>query len=322
MSSLFPIVSPINREKPWELKFMPWEKIAEEFKDGDILYGLDEGRGAARDAILLARRQITTRVQFMCCFTRQKNYDRIVIQNSITNSVFDPAKPGLQSNEEIAKNALVKSDVARATGFKDFLGRHEKYSIANYVPGDSPNRAWLNASKAGLEYQAKREYGVIHFVLDGLDFKRVLMQNHVKDAVTARSVIANPGDITSAEIRFLFRRRADPDFTGKLRFWREGELVAAPWLSNENRYAFANFIYSKVQILSDEADSTEFKNVIRELKTALVLQRAFRARNNRYMVREGDNIASISERNNISIEALSALNPLVPIEPGAIFRLR
>ena len=301
---------------------MPWEKIAEEFKDGDILYGLDEGRGAARDAILLARRQITTRVQFMCCFTQQKNYDRIVIQNSITNSVFDPAKPGLQSNEEIAESTLVKSNVARAIGFKDFLGQHEKYSIANYVPGDSPNQAWLNASKAGLEFQAKREYGIIHFVLDGLDFKRVLLQNQVKDAGTAMSVIANPLDITSAEIRFLFRRRADPDFTGKLRFWRDGELVAAPWLSNENRYAFANFIYSKDQILSDEADSSEFKNVIRELKAALVLQRAFRARNNRYMVRDGDDIASISERNNISKEALSALNPLVPMEPGAIFRLR
>lgn len=68
-----------------------WGNLAAGFEDGDILYGL--GRGAAKAAILEYRRQITRCVR-VCFFRTTKHFDRIIIQNDLTNATFPLATGG------------------------------------------------------------------------------------------------------------------------------------------------------------------------------------------------------------------------------------
>ena len=81
-----------------------WEELARNFQDGDILYGLDRGRGEAKSAIL--RHRGTVGIQARWGFWKTtKQFERIIIQNDITNSVFDPTRSGLRSDKEIKKMA-------------------------------------------------------------------------------------------------------------------------------------------------------------------------------------------------------------------------
>lgn len=223
------------------------------------------------------------------------------------------------------KNPKVKSDPQRAIAFRDFVSNHTKYKISS--PGKTQKEwrvAWTKTSKAGLEFQAKRRRGSrIHFVLDGLDYVRVLSQKPVPGAI-AKVRITVPEDITSAEIRWLFRNRNDADVRGALVFWRNGVTTAAPWDMAGHREMFANFLYTRDQILADERESG-FRTALRELKAALIIQRAIHKRKGTHYVRVGETMQGIAQTYNISVENLKTWNlGLSPdnFMPGVILTVR
>lgn len=293
-----------------------WERLAEIFDDGDILYGMNDGRGAARDAILKHRRTVSKESVYFCFFKRTRNFERIIIQNSITNSVFDPTKDGLYTNRTIKSQSAVKSDPNRAIAFRDFLAEHPKYSMKSHQATRDmaeARAAWMKTSKAGLEFQAKKRKNYkIHFVLDGLDFEKVVLsqiavsQTGPKHSF-ASTQIQNPRAITAAEIRWLFRRRNDVDVANAVTFWLAGAESKAPWQLKPA--LFANFLYTKDQMLADD-HADEFGQVIRELKAALVIQRAVRRRNGMYYVRPGDSLEWIGIKLGVSVEDLMTWNNL------------
>ena len=303
-----------------------WEELAKIFADGDILYGLDQGRGAAKKAILEHRRTVEQQTVVFCFFRRTRQFERIVIQNDITNSVFDPTKDGLKTNGQINKTKAVQSDPSRATSFRDFVASHPKYSLANYKATgnmDDARAAWLKTSKAGLEFQATKRSGFkIHFILDGLKFDRVLAQDSVAASVAATK-IRTPLDITSGEVRWLFRHRNDASVTQAIVFWQQGVTKPAPWLWPENKDLFSNFLYTKDMELKDEQED-QFRPAILELKAALVLQRAFRKKKETYYVRPGDTLVWIAKQHGITVDDLKALNQLSDdnISPGMILNVR
>jgi hypothetical protein len=299
-----------------------WTTLAEIFADGDVLYGLDEGRGAAKRAILDHRRTVEKQAITFCFFKTTKQFERIIIQNDITNSVFDPNAAGLRTDGQIKKTNAVKSDPQRAIGFRDFVANHPKYALANYQPTGDMNdmrAAWLKTSKAGLEFQAKRRNGFkIHFILDGLGYDRVLAQDSVKDTL-AGTRIRTPLDITSGEVRWLFRHRNAPSVMDAVVFWYEGQEKPAPWLWAENRIKFANFLYTKDQMLTDD-QAGQFRDAITELKGALMAQRAFRKRKGKYAVRPGDSLKWIAIKHSVSVQDLMNWNKLADdkVEPGQL----
>jgi len=308
---------------------MPWDQLAREFEDGDILYGLDQGRGDAKRAILAERRQVEKRSTILCCFVRTQRFERILIQNDITNSVFDAQKPGLRSEADIRKTREVKADPERAVEFRGFVAEHPKYGLADYQPSavdpmTVARAAWLKTSKAGLAFQATRRPGhKIHFVLDGLDFSRVLAQTSAP-AEVARTVVTSPLDITSAEVRWLFRNRSNARVADAVVFWLDGVKTEPPWQWPQAAAQFANFLYTKSQHLADEQASGDFKNVLEELRASIVLQRLWRGRKGRYYVREGDSLASIAQTHGVSVDNLMLWNNLASqaIQPGWILKLK
>src|SRR6056297_1143758 len=171
---------------------LEWANLAVAFRDGDILYGLDRGRGAAKAAILAYRQQVARQVVTFGFIRRTRNFERIIIQNDITNATFDALdrkSPGVRTDKQIKKTDSVKSDPQRAIDFRDFVADHPKYGLRDWQPDptnpmDSARAAWLKTSKAGLEFQAMHRPGyLIHFILDGLAYDRVLLQDNVAGPV-------------------------------------------------------------------------------------------------------------------------------------------
>lgn len=302
-----------------------WDTLAASFRDGDILYGLDQGRGAAKTAIKNFRAEVVGEIVVFKFIRMTRHYERIIIQNDITNAVFDalePKKPGLRSDKQIKATASVKSDPKRALEFRDFARDHPKYSVAAYSTPqsgdptavmDNAKSAWLKTSKAGLEFQAKRRKGFhIHFILDGLDFDRALRQDTLRGQ-TAQTRVHDPLDITSGEIRWLFRHRNDPDVRQSAVFWRNGVKTSPPWEMADNQHKFANFVYTKDQVLADERDSG-FQPALRELKAALVIQRALRKKSGTHYVRVGESLTSIAHLYHLSVADLRTWNGLTSDE--------
>jgi insecticidal toxin complex protein TccC len=306
-----------------------WKPLAKTFKDGDILYGLDEGRGEAKNAIL-ARDRGGKLTRIFAAF-KKKRSERIIIQNTITDSVFHPGLPGLRSPAEVRAEPKVAADPERAVAFRDFLAAHPKYSLAQYQPpknlmtDQSPMiAAWLKTSKAGLEFQATQRPGSkIHFVLDGLDFKRALATKDVAGDVARREMNA-PLDITSGEVRWLFRHRNDPEVKDSVVFWHQGKQTPPPWEWPEHREGFANFLAGKSPDLAKEEGSGELKDTLQTLKASVNVQRAFRAGKGTHYVREGDSLQAIADQHSVSPADLRTWNGLASdaIAPGQVLRTR
>lgn len=259
---------------------MDWDQLVATFKDGDVLYGLDQGRKAAKDAILKAQANTTVKVRFMKVFTRTKKADRIIIQNAITDSVFDALTAGsklktggpiLSADKQIKSNKGVQSDPQRAIGFRDHLRNHPKWNVergisdqdvkghgwqvnknasANVDDMDRARKAWTRTSKAGIEYQTKARGCTVHFILDGLDYERVVKKI--------------PGDVTSAEIRWLYRHRSDEQVMNHITFWLDGDVKDAPWLWPTNAAAFAKYQPKSEALTEDHDNAKDLRETVKQ----------------------------------------------------------
>ena len=204
-----------------------YDDLAAAFADGDVLYGLDVPRAAARQAILGAGGvSATTSVtkMYLCCIPgKTTTRTNVMIQNDMTNAVWDAQNPNVYaSNKSIGKTL---SDSARGTGFKDFLDNHPKYNVANSFStgaltqgsiGDT-RKAWGRTSKGGLEYQTSAGR-TVHFVITDLKL----------NDIATKTGYGGKGNITSAEMRWLYRHRATPEVQNHVRFWKaDGEVSQA-----------------------------------------------------------------------------------------------
>lgn len=197
---------------------MDYEILANNFQDGDVIYGLDSPRAIAL-ATLKTRsinrtEQITT---VFCCglFSSAAIKRHIIIQNDITNSVWDPSSPNTYSSNKNIKRELV--DGERGIAFKNFIQNHPKYNVASrYDPEVDPQKraknAWQRTSKCGLRFHAERG-GTIHFILTNLKI----------DAVVSK--VGYGESITSAELRWLYRHRNVQAVIDSVKFYEADKEV-------------------------------------------------------------------------------------------------
>lgn len=194
---------------------MAYETLAAAFQDGDIIYGLDRPRNDAIQAVVAAghMRQATYRKMILGCIPGKEETRVIVmIQNDITNSVWDPQHANQYSTDKAIGKTL--DDGQRGTQFKAFLSNHPRYNVAqnNRVAQDvvrGPIEAWTRTSKGGLEFQVRQRGATVHFVVELI----------IDTLAMVASKTAHGLSITSAELRWLFRHRNLPEVQNHVRFW-------------------------------------------------------------------------------------------------------
>ena len=149
--------------------------------------------------------------------------NNILIQNHITNVVWDTRKPTKYSSDIKIQKTL--HDGNRAIDFKVFLSNHKKYNVKdNTMAQDikagvnvdtSAVALWKKTSKAGLEFQLLQQKKPVHFIVDEII--------NTIDKVASKEGYGK--SITSAELRWLYRHKDTPEVRENIKFWREGGLM-------------------------------------------------------------------------------------------------
>ncbi|MPY25557.1 hypothetical protein [Shewanella sp. YLB-07] len=191
---------------------MAYEALADNFQDGDVIYGLDVPRAVA---LQMLKSRYVNRTQpiinVYCCglfsSTTTKRY--IIIQNDLTNAVWNPSLPGRYSSNKSINSELV--DGQRGIAFKNFLGNHPNYNVASRLDLEidlvkRSKNAWQRTSKSGLEFHVKSK-GTVHFIITNLQI----------DAVVSK--VGYGESITSAELRWLYRHKNVQDVIGHVKFY-------------------------------------------------------------------------------------------------------
>ncbi|ENT4821345.1 TPA: hypothetical protein I8190_002097 [Citrobacter freundii] len=196
-----------------------YDGLVEAFRAGDIVFGLDKPRA---DALVRLRERYGEfdRIElpstfFLCCFRKRHYLDsmKIYIQNDITNAVWDINDPlHYSSDDTIRRSRPIETD--RVLGFRELLQHHDKYNVVTQTQGsltlvDYYKRTWKRTSKAGLEYQLIHNNGVVHFIIDDLNFEDIARKERH----------GSKGNITSSEMRWLYRNRGNLNVSRNLRFW-------------------------------------------------------------------------------------------------------
>lgn len=193
---------------------MAYEKLAQAFTSGDVIYGLDKPRKAAIQAVLKRgfKQSVSFRKLILGCIPGKTETRAVVlIQNDLTNAVWDPLKPNTYATDKSIGSTL--NDSTRGQQFKGFLSKHPRYNVAkNNTVATSHNgavEAWRRTSKGGIEFQVRQRKATVHFVVaDIID---------TIDQVAKKEKFGT--SITSAELRWLFRHRYVQDVQNHVRFW-------------------------------------------------------------------------------------------------------
>lgn len=208
--------------------------LTETFQWGDILYGLDEPREESLSALSSSgfkrKEAIKPSTNNIFKFIRQyfrkvKEKTNIIIQNDITNAVWDVSKPKEYSDNKTIKKQL--NDSERAIQFRQFISSHEKYNVIDQDEAtklmSEPWKAmqfgvplWKKTSKAGLEFQLLVRKKTLHFITDliGDDIGVVISKE------------GHGASITSSELRWLYRHRDLPEVRSNLIFYRGGKKIS------------------------------------------------------------------------------------------------
>jgi insecticidal toxin complex protein TccC len=206
---------------------LAYEALAAAFQVGDVLYGLDQPRNAARQAIIaagIAPNALVAKMYFGCIPGRAVPKSNALIQNDVTNAVWNPLTGG-NSYSSDAEIQRALADGGRGVDFRQFLETHPKYDVASQFDATQQGKAapggpvamWGKTSKAGLEFQSRRQ-GTVQFVMDTLIDNLDMIAGKVEPYGTK-------GNITSQELRWLYRHRNVTDVRNAVRFWlADGEL--------------------------------------------------------------------------------------------------
>lgn len=208
--------------------------LTEIFQWGDILYGLDTPREKSLSALSSAgfKRKEAIKPQAKSIFKsirqsfqKVKEKTNIIIQNDITNAVWDVGKPKEYSDDKKIHKQL--NDSERAIQFRKFIASHEKYNVivqdeATKLMAE-PSAAmqlgvplWKRTSKAGLEFQLLIRKKTLHFMTD-------LIGDDIGVVVSKEG---HGASITSSELRWLYRHRDLPEVRSNLIFYREGKKIS------------------------------------------------------------------------------------------------
>ncbi|TFZ48641.1 type III secretion system protein [Photobacterium damselae subsp. piscicida] len=171
------------------------------FTEGDVVYGLT-GERVRITSLLKSIYDIT-------------NKD-IIIQNSLTNAVWNPRVKDKYNSDEFIRHSL--NDYSRGEDFKKFLTNHKNYNVTDERFFDlSKEDLWMKTSKAGLEFQTKIRHRNVIFTLDTL-FNSI-------DEIAGKE--GKHGDaITAHELRWIYRHRNNEDVKENVKFFLHGEAIS------------------------------------------------------------------------------------------------
>ncbi|ANY87539.1 MULTISPECIES: RHS repeat-associated core domain-containing protein [Pseudomonas] len=204
--------------------------LAKLFESGDIVYGLDAPRKkavAALEGVGVKRKEAKASPTGMLrLFKKKKERSHIVIQNDITDAVWDPGNPTQYAQDKDIKNHL--HDFKRGISFREFLKSHAAYNVKELEGArqlkENPSlvmklgpELWKKTSKAGLAFQLLDQKKTVHFVVDIIEDTLAGVASKTKGPGTS---------ITSSELRWLYRHRALPEVQANLIFYREGKKIS------------------------------------------------------------------------------------------------
>ncbi|CDG99374.1 hypothetical protein XBP1_930089 [Xenorhabdus bovienii str. puntauvense] len=207
--------------------------LMDKFKEGDILYGLDNPRAIVLADLAKAGFKRTSKSTvnsgkvFSGCvpFRRKTNNTKrnILIQNDITNATWDASKPREYATDKSIKKEV--HDYERVINFREFLSKHPKYNVKDdtelvtaLINNPSMTTSvplWQKTSKAGLDYQLFVNKAPVHFLVDTIG----------DDINTVISKQGHGASITSSELRWLYRHKDTKEVKENLKFWRDGKAV-------------------------------------------------------------------------------------------------
>ncbi|MGJ0625067.1 hypothetical protein [Xenorhabdus bovienii] len=222
---------------PWRDKVLASESLQEtetqllmhKFKEGDILYGLDNPRATAlADLAKVGFKRKSKSIansgnlfsRLRQSFRKKNNTKRnILIQNDITDATWDASKPREYATDKSIKKEV--HDYQRVIGFREFLSEHPKYNVKNdtelvtNLTTATSVQLWKKTSKAGLDYQLFVNKAPVHFLVDIIG----------DDIDTVISKQRHGTSITSSELRWLYRHKDTKEVKENLKFWRDGKAV-------------------------------------------------------------------------------------------------
>jgi len=171
------------------------------FASGDVLYGLSPQRAKVRKII-----------EGVNGF----NNKNIVVQNTLTNAVWDRINHRKFNSDEQIKNLL--NDDERGIQFKGFLEHHKSYNITEKrFAKFTDDERWIKTSKAGLEFQTKIREEKVIFCIDSLvDSVDDIARKHGRFGQT----------ITAHELRWIYRNRNDDKIKENVIFSLRGKIVS------------------------------------------------------------------------------------------------
>ncbi|MDE9535686.1 RHS repeat-associated core domain-containing protein [Xenorhabdus bovienii] len=228
--------------------------LIHEFKEGDILYGLDNPRATALADLAKVGFKRTSKStansgnvfsRLRQSFRKKNNTKRnILIQNDITNATWDASKPREYATDKSIKKEV--HDYQRVIGFREFLSEHPKYNVKNdnelvtaLINNPSITTSvplWQKTSKAGLDYQLFERKAPVPFLVDTIG----------NDINTVISKQGHGASITSSELRWLYRHKDTKEVKENLKFWRDGKAVPhsevfseAKWSSYQPKHRYS-----------------------------------------------------------------------------------
>jgi hypothetical protein len=131
------------------------------------------------------------------------------------------------------KNMNMTKRLPYQKSFRLHLKNHPKYNTVLEITPESRGKifsrkckgalSWVTTSNENNDLLKKNN---IHFILDGIDMKYVVNKTKYPGAKT---------DITSRELRWVYRNRNNPNVQRKIQFWLDGKPTSPPWESVEGK---------------------------------------------------------------------------------------
>jgi hypothetical protein len=171
------------------------------FNSGDVVYGTAHGRAP---------------VSSMIKDINNLSDKDIIIQNTLTNAVWDRNYFWTYNSDEHIKNKL--NDADRGREFKAFLENHERYDVTDEKFRNlSDIQRWTKTSKAGLEFQTKIREKQVIFCID-------LLIDSIPDIASKGGVHGDA--ITAHELRWIYRNRDDEKVKENVKFSLKGNIIS------------------------------------------------------------------------------------------------
>ncbi len=215
--------------------FQPFIK---EFIAGDLVYGLGEQRGkyVFKDSSPPAFQGAATHIY-------EERYPPLLIDDYLVPSEEIYMRGFINRNQNDSKGHVYRLYKNRlnyidsdhhiypryAKDFFKHLSNDKKYCSVIDKNQELDRLNLGRKCKGGLSWISKSNSLLVrdihvHFILDGIDMKRVA--DKLNECDESGNKIKK---ITGQELRWLFRHRNHPEVRKKVQFWRNGQPVSPPW---------------------------------------------------------------------------------------------